>query len=72
MLSHVEEINRKLESQPFLSLSEAKKNIEQDASGFYWIYSDLPLDEFKRTAPLRIKSISTLLSYQSHMKHSSM
>lgn len=56
MLSHVEEINRKLESQPFLSLSEAKENIEQDASGFYWIYSDLPLDEFKRTAPPKNKA----------------
>jgi hypothetical protein len=52
MLLYVEEIEKKLNSQPFLSLREVKQNISSSASGFYWIYSNLPLDRFKTaTAP---------------------
>lgn len=52
MLSYIEEIEQKLNSQPFLSLSDIKKNVSSTASGFYWIYSNLPVDRFKTaTAP---------------------
>ncbi len=50
MLSHVEEIEQKLNSQPFLSLSEIKQNVSSSASGFYWIYSNLSVDIFKAAA----------------------
>jgi hypothetical protein len=50
MLLHVEEIEQKLSSQPFFSLIEVKENIGASASGFYWIYSNLPLDRFKTAA----------------------
>lgn len=52
MLSYVEEIEQKLNSQPFLSLSDVKLRVSASASGFYWIYSNLPLARFKTaTAP---------------------
>jgi len=52
MLLNVNEIEKKLNSQPFLSLSEVKQNINSSASGFYWIYSNIPLNRFKTaTAP---------------------
>lgn len=52
MLFYVEEIEKKLNCQPFLSLNEVKKKISSHASGFYWIYSNLPLERFKTaTAP---------------------
>lgn len=47
MLLYVNEIEEKLNGQPFLSLSEVKQNISSSASGFYWIYSSLPIDRFK-------------------------
>lgn len=47
MLLHVEEIEQKLNRQPFLSLGEIKQDVSSNASGFYWIYSNLPIDRFK-------------------------
>lgn len=51
MLLHVNEIDRKLNSQPFLSLSEVKRNLSPSASGFYWIYSNLPIERFRTATP---------------------
>jgi hypothetical protein len=49
MILHVDEIEAKLKSQPYLSLSEIKKNVSAEASGFYWVYSNLPIESFKTT-----------------------
>lgn len=47
MILNVNEIEKKLNSQAFLSLGDVKKNVSPSASGFYWIYSNLPIDSFK-------------------------
>lgn len=72
MLSYVEEIERKLTGQPFLSLSEAKQNISASASGFYWIYSNLSLERFKTaTAPTNSVHVDFANLSKSHesLKH---
>jgi hypothetical protein len=51
MLSHVNEIQKRLNSQPALSLNEVKGNLSPNASGFYWIYSNLPLESFRTATP---------------------
>ena len=56
MLSHVEEVEQKLRSQPFLFLKEVKKNLSGSVSGFYWIYTNLPIDRFK-TAEIPSNSV---------------
>ncbi len=50
MLSYIKVIEAKLESQPLLSLSEVKNEVGASVSGFYWIYSNLPMEEFKKAA----------------------
>lgn len=47
MLLYVNEIEQKINSQPFLSLYEVKQNLNSNAAGFYWIYSKLPIESFK-------------------------
>ena len=47
ILLHVNGIEEKLNSQPFLSLSEVKQNISSSVSGFYWIYTNLRIDRFR-------------------------
>lgn len=51
MLLYVNEIEQKINSQPFLSLNEVKQNLRSSASGFYWIYSSLPIARFKSAPP---------------------
>jgi hypothetical protein len=46
MILHVDEIEAKLKSQPYLSLSEIKKNVSAEASGFYWTGS-IPISPSK-------------------------
>lgn len=46
----VERIEIKLESQESISLETAKNNILPNASGFYWIYTKLPMNKFAKAA----------------------
>jgi hypothetical protein len=47
MLLDVEQFEKKLYNQSFVSLSDIGSKISADASGFYWIYSTLSFDKFK-------------------------
>lgn len=72
MLLYVEEIEQKLNSQPFLSLSEIKQNVSSSASGFYWIYSNLPVDRFRTattpTNPVHVDFAELAKSHEA-LKH---
>ena len=72
MLSYVEDIERKLNDQPFLSLGEVKQNISASASGFYWIYSTLSLESLKTaTSPTNPRHVDVADLSKSHeaLKH---
>ena len=77
MLLQVDEIDANLDSQPYLSLSEAKNNIASKASGFYWIYTKLPIERFKTATvpsnPVHVdfKDLSTLHAGLKHVIESS-
>lgn len=51
MLTHIKNINAKLNTQPYISLADVKENIAPAASGFYWIYTKLPIERFKSAKP---------------------
>lgn len=46
MLNKIEEINSLLNKQNYRTLQEAKSEISRKASGFYWIYTKLPITQF--------------------------
>ena len=46
MLNKIEEINSRLVLQSYRTLQDAKSKIERKASGFYWIYTKLPIAQF--------------------------
>ncbi|NWL15378.1 hypothetical protein FHG08_06490 [Pseudoalteromonas sp. Scap03] len=46
MLDKVIKINKLLDSQNLYTLKEAKREIPTKSSGFYWIFTKLPLDRF--------------------------
>lgn len=50
MLTIVNQIEGKLRDQPFLSLNEVRRNINKNLSGFYWIYTNLPINELKNAS----------------------
>lgn len=45
-----EKIERKLQLQNLVTLSKAKDVIDNSASGFYWIYTKLPITNFSACA----------------------
>jgi hypothetical protein len=51
MMQLIERINEKLQSQQFKSLAEAKTEISSSSAGFYWIYTQLPIERFLSCAP---------------------
>jgi hypothetical protein len=72
MILHVDEIEAKLKSQPYLSLSEIKKNVSAEVSGFYWVYSNLPIESFKTaTAHTNAAHVNFMALSKSHegLKH---
>lgn len=46
MKNILKQIESKLRNQKFIGLNEAKREILDSASGFYWIYTKLPLNTF--------------------------
>ena len=46
----VEEIHSILDMQEYSTLTDAKKNIPTKSSGFYWIYTRLPLIKFSEAS----------------------
>jgi hypothetical protein len=46
VLNKIEEINSLLDQQNYRTLQEAKSEIPSKASGFYWIYTKLPIKRF--------------------------
>jgi len=46
MLNKIERISSLLDQQNYRTLKEARSEIPSRASGFYWIYTKLPITEF--------------------------
>lgn len=46
MLNKIEKINSLLNQQNYSTLQDAKSEIPQEASGFYWIYTKIPITQF--------------------------
>ena len=46
MKNLIERVDEKLKSQSYINLEMAKNEISSSASGFYWIYTKLPLCTF--------------------------
>lgn len=46
-----DEVERKLNSQPFVTIEDAKKAIENSSSGFYWIFTSLSYVDFQKASP---------------------
>lgn len=72
MLCYVNEIEKKINSQPFLSLSEVRQNLNSSASGFYWIYTNLPIERFRNaTTPTNAAYVDFAELSKSHdaLKH---
>jgi len=54
----INKINIRLDNQDYISLDEAKKNIDSDASGFYWIFTSKTIQDFKKCSiPTDIKHV---------------
>lgn len=70
--SVLKQIEKKLTNQGFSSLGEVQKQIPTSASGFYWIYTKLPLKKFSE-APARSNDVhvdfKTLADIQGNLKH---
>jgi hypothetical protein len=50
MKNLIERVEKKLQSQECVSLEMAKKDISGSDSGFYWIYTKLPMKRFSDAA----------------------
>lgn len=46
VLNRIEQINALLNQQNYLTLQDAKSEIPRKASGFYWIYTKIPITQF--------------------------
>lgn len=46
MKNLIERVDEKLKSQSYINLEMAKNEISNSASGFYWIYTKLPMSRF--------------------------
>ena len=46
MKTLIEVVDKKLQTQDLITLQAAKDEISTSASGFYWIYTKLPLNQF--------------------------
>ena len=67
MLKTIERINSLLEKQDYCTLQEAKTNIDGKLSGFYWIYTKLPLASFiKAPKPINPKHVDLSLMANTH------
>ena len=51
MKNLIKRVENKLNSQNYISLAKAKEEISSSASGFYWIYTKLPMKNFSETTP---------------------
>ncbi len=47
----IKRVDGKLKKQKFVTLQVAKEEIPASASGFYWIYTKLPLRKFSNASP---------------------
>jgi hypothetical protein len=50
VLSKIEKINSQLVNQNYSTLQEIKSEIPIEASGFYWIYTKLPIEKLIESA----------------------
>ena len=46
MKNLIEQVYKKLQAQEFVTLQVAKDEISTSSSGFYWVYTKLPLSKF--------------------------
>jgi len=51
MKTFIESVENKIQSQSHISLAAAKTEISSTDSGFYWIYTKLPLERFMESSP---------------------
>ncbi len=73
----LETVEIKLAQQSFLTLQEVENNLDSEMSGFYWIYTNKTIQDFKETSDpnnikhINLKNISTLhenLEYVIHQQ----
>jgi len=68
----IKQIKEKLESQDFIGLDKVKEDITVSTSGFYWIYTKLPLKKFaEASAPSNDAHVdfALLANIHSELKH---